>query len=285
MSTIKGYRSALNTVFRAGGKAHLVTDYRLTDLFKAFGVARPVTRRLFPAWDLPLVLRSLRLLPYEPLGEALIQDVLRKTVFLLALASGKRRGELAALLADGHHLQFARDWSSVTILPDVFFRSKTQKSNQASASWTVPALAPFVCSDDPDHLLCPIRALRWYLDRTQHHPLRGPRSQLFLPYTDRVSKTTPAMVSAWICRTIWRAYVLEPGDVDSANVRVTAHDVRAFAASWSAFNHVPMEDVMRAASWTNTTTFTSFYLRDLCHQRDGLYSLGPLVAGQHVIHP
>ena len=192
---------------------------------------------------------------------------------------------MAALLSDNHHLQFARDWSSVTILPDVLFRAKTQRHNVASEPWRVPALTPFVGKTEPDHLLCPIRALRWYLHKTSDNPLRGPRSQLFLPFTDRTSSTTPAMISSWICRTIWRAYVLEPDTVDSANARVTAHEVRAFAASWSAFNHVPLEDVMRAASWSNTTTFSSFYLRDLCQQHDGLYSLGPLVSGQQVICP
>ena len=208
----------------------------------------PVTRHLFPQWDLPLVLRSLRRPPYEPMRDALLQDVTRKTVFLLALASGNRRGELAALLSDNPHLQFARDWSSVTLLPDVLFRSKTQRHNVASEPWTIPALTPFVGRCEPDHLLCPLRALRWYLDKTSTLPLRGPRSQLFLPFTDRALRTSPAIISSWICRTIWRAYVLDPENVDSANARVTAHDVRAFAASWTAFNHVPLEDVMRAAS-------------------------------------
>jgi len=263
----------------------LVSDHHVTDLFRAFGVERPICKKLFPQWDLPLVLRSLRLSPYEPLGDALLQDVTRKTTFLLALASGKRRGELAALLADNHHLQFARDWSSVTLLPDVFFRGKAQRTDRASDPWTIPALSPFVGAAEPDHVLCPVRALRWYLQKTLQNPLRGPRSQLFLPFTDRAKKTTPAMISSWICRTIWRAYVLEPDRSDSANARVTAHDVRAFAASWAAFNHVPMEDVLRAASWKNATTFTAFYLRDLCQQHDDLYSLGPLVAGQQVIIP
>jgi len=171
------------------------------------------------------------------------------------------------------------------LLPDVLFRSKTQRHNVASEPWTIPALTPFVGRCEPDHLLCPLRALRWYLDKTSTLPLRGPRSQLFLPFTDRAFRTSPAMISSWICRTIWRAYVLDPDNVDSTNARVTAHDVRAFAASWTAFNHVPIEDVMRAASWENANTFTAFYLRDLCQQHDGLYSLGPLVASQQVIRP
>ena len=145
-------------------------------LARAFGIERPVTRRLFPAWDLPLVLRSLRIAPYEPLSDALLQDVTKKTVFLLALASGKRRGELAALLADNLHLQFARDNSSVTLIPDVLFRGKTQRSDMAAVPWTVPALTPFVGQDEPDRLMCPVRALRWYLQKTSTNPLRGPRS-------------------------------------------------------------------------------------------------------------
>ena len=282
-STVKGYRAALNTVFKAAGNLHLVSDCHVTDLIKAFGIERPITRRLFPAWDLPLVLRSLRIAPYEPLHAALLQDITKKTVFLLALASGKRRGELAALIADNLHLQFARDNSKVTLIPDVMFRGKTQRSDSAALPWSIPALTPFVGPTELDRLMCPVRALRWYLQKTSTNPLRGPRSQLFLPYTDRAAKTTPAMISAWICRTVWRAYTLEPENTDTNNARVTAHEIRAFAASWSAFNHVPMEDVMRAASWKNDTTFTTFYLKDLCHQTDGLYSLGPLVSGQQVV--
>jgi len=48
LSTVEGYRSALHTVFQAGGEAHLVADHHITGLFKAFGVEQPVCRRLFP---------------------------------------------------------------------------------------------------------------------------------------------------------------------------------------------------------------------------------------------
>ena len=64
--------------------------------------------------------------------------------WLLALASGKRRGELAALIADNLHLQFARDNSAVTLIPDVLFRGRTQHTDSAPILWTVPALAPVV---------------------------------------------------------------------------------------------------------------------------------------------
>jgi len=81
VTTVKGYRAALNTVFKAAGNLHLVSDCRVTDLMKAFGIERPITRRLFPAWDLPLVLRSLRIAPYEPLHTALLQDITKRLFF------------------------------------------------------------------------------------------------------------------------------------------------------------------------------------------------------------
>ena len=100
LSAIKGYRSALNTVFRAKQRKDLVTDERITNLFRSFAIERPVTRRLFPLWDLPKVLRSLTTLPYEPMASSTIRDLTKKTLFLMSLASGKRRCELAALVAD-----------------------------------------------------------------------------------------------------------------------------------------------------------------------------------------
>ena len=96
---------------------------------------------------------------------------------------------------------------------------------------------------EPGRLLCLICALRWYLGWTESNPIH-----LFLPITDRVSGSTPAMVSAWICGTILRVYTLDPGNAGSATARVPAHDVRAFAASGRAFTRVPMGEVVRAAS-------------------------------------
>ena len=190
LSAIRGYRFALNTVFRAKRRLDLVQDDRITNLFKAFGIERPIARRLFPLWDLPKVLRALSTLPYEPISEATLRDLTKKTMFLLALASGKRPSEIAALVADARHLQFATGNSSVTLLPALSFRSKTQPASRPSEPWTIPSLAALVGRED-DRLLCPVRALRWYLDRTKTDARRGPDSQLFLLLDSAVSTTTP----------------------------------------------------------------------------------------------
>ena len=50
-----------------------------------------------PAWDVTLVLQSLAGAPYEPLRTCDERFLAQKTLFLLALASAKRIGELHAL--------------------------------------------------------------------------------------------------------------------------------------------------------------------------------------------
>ncbi len=63
---------------------------------------------------------------------------------------------------------------------------------------------------------------------------------------------------------------------------VTGHQVRAMATSWSAFSGASPAEVRNAAFWKGQNTFSSFYLRDLCVEEEGLHSLGPLVAAQRV---
>ena len=59
---------------------------------------RPKGRRGIPSWNLSLVLHQLTKAPFEPLKEASLKHLTFKTVFLLALDSGKRRSEIHAWL-------------------------------------------------------------------------------------------------------------------------------------------------------------------------------------------
>ena len=52
--------------------------------------------RSIPSWDLSLVLLALIKPPFEPLKDAPLKILTFKTVFLMTLASGRRRGEVHA---------------------------------------------------------------------------------------------------------------------------------------------------------------------------------------------
>ena len=93
VATIKGYRSMLSHTlsFR---KSTACAEPMISELIRAFEIRRPVTRSLAPKWDLACVLWSLTKAPYEPLDQASLQLLTWKTVFLLTLASAKRRSEI-----------------------------------------------------------------------------------------------------------------------------------------------------------------------------------------------
>ena len=93
VSSIKGYQSALNSVFALKGQ-DLSSSRELSMLVRSFAVSCPPAEVRPPAWDLSLVLRSLKTAPYEPLASVSERFVGLKALFLLALASSKRVGEL-----------------------------------------------------------------------------------------------------------------------------------------------------------------------------------------------
>ena len=91
-----------------------------------------------------------------------------KTVFLLALGSGKRRSEIHAW--QNRNIKHQSDWSKVSLYPLPSFLSKNQLAKEGPdsvAPVVIPALAPTLDrSLKSDRSLCPVRALRYYLDRT-----------------------------------------------------------------------------------------------------------------------
>ena len=96
MSSIKGYRSILSAVFRL----HLpdISAYPvLRDLLRSFRVSAPSCPMRPPTWDLSKVLRFLISDVFEPLRDAPLRALSKKVLFLLALATAKRVGEIQAL--------------------------------------------------------------------------------------------------------------------------------------------------------------------------------------------
>jgi hypothetical protein len=97
-----------------------------------------------------------------------LKDITLKTVFLVTLASGGRRSEVHAFKKDILHTEH---WRSITILPDPEFIAKTQLANKGPRvirGVSIPALTKDLPSDmQEDRSLCPVRAVRFYLDQTR----------------------------------------------------------------------------------------------------------------------
>src|SRR6056300_877786 len=136
---------------------------------------------------------------------------------------------------------------------------------------------------EPDACLCPVRALKVYIDRTKS--FRGNRKRLFLSYQKhRVSDISNATLSLWVKMVVRLAYS-ESGAADQLLYKVSAHQLRHVSVSLAAKVNTPLESIIRAGMWTNPTTFHGMYLSDASEllAQTGRFKLGPLVMAQNII--
>ena len=207
-STIDGYRSAIADKL-GNVPTNVSKDENLTRLLDSFHRDRPKGRRGIPSWNLSLVLHQLTKALFEPIKEASLKHLTFKTVFLLALGSGKRRSEIHAWL--NRNIRHQSDWSKVSLYPSPSFLAKNQLAKEGPdsvAPVVIPALAPTLDKSlRSDRSLCPVRALRYYLDRTAD--LRQGKELVFVSFKKGFDKDiSPATVSSWIKQTVILCYEL-----------------------------------------------------------------------------
>ena len=267
--TIEGYRSAIADKL-GNVPINISRDENLARLLDSFHRDRPKGRRGIPSWNLSLVLHQLTKAPFEPLKEASLKHLTFKTVFLLALGSGKRRSEIHAWLHK--NIRHQADWSKVSLYPSPSFLSKNQLAKEGPdsvAPVVIPALAPTLD-----------RALRYYLDRTSD--LRQGKELVFVSFKKGFDKDiSPGTVSSWIKQTVILCYELSDQQALSLH-QVKAHDVRAFAASKAFQSGISLDQILSACHWKSHNTFTQFYLKDVAWADSELFHLGPVVAAQQI---
>ena len=279
-STIDGYRSAIADKL-GSTTVNISKDENLTRLLESFHRDRPKGRRGIPSWNLSLVLHQLTKAPFEPLRDASLKHLTLKTVFLLALGSGKR-SEIHAW--QHKNIRHQTDWSKVSLYPSPSFLSKNQLAREGPESVApvvIPALAPTLDrSLKSDRSLCPVRALRYYLDRTSD--TRQGKDLVFVSFKKGFDKDiSPATISSWIKQTVILCYELSDHHAHTLH-QVKAHDIRAFAASKAFQSGVSLEQILSACHWKSHNTFTQFYLKDVAWADSELFHLGPVVAAQQI---
>ena len=240
-SAIKGYKAMLNGVFAIRG-LDLNNDPVLRNIIKACSSQpRRPTRDLRPSWNLDVVLRSLTKAPFEPLRLSSTRDLTRKTLFLLALATAQRVGELQAL---SHRTSWQGQDLVVSYLPEFIAKTDTE-SHSTPREFRIKSLVPLVGSEDVERLLCPVRALRHYLHRTAS--VTRPRN-LFLAVKCPSRPMSKAAISFFLRDTIRSAHVSTP-DSTCHEIKVRAHDIRGIAASMLLWKNCSVPTILRAAPW------------------------------------
>ena len=266
VSSIRGYRSMLSAVFRFH-RPSLSSHPVVCDLLRSFCLETAERQLRTPAWDLSMVLRFLNSSAFEPLSDAPLRALTQKVLFLLALATAKRIGELQALSSV---VTFVHGDACLSYVPQFVAKSESL-TRSIPRSFLVKSLSDFAAGLDDDLLLCPARTLRIYLDRTASSaPLRH---RLFVSPRRPSRSLSKNAVSFFLRNVISSAGASRP-EVG----RIRAHDIRSVSTSVAFHRNWSVSVVLDSTTWSSSSVFSSFYLRDIQHEYDGLLSLGPFVA-------
>ena len=247
VSSIKGYRSLLSVVFKFHLPA-LSSHPVLRDLLRSFRVPAPSYPMRPPSWDLSKVLRFLTSDAFEPLRDAPLHDLSKKVLFLLVLATAKRVGELQAL---SRIVSFVGSDACLSYVPEFVAKSESL-SRSIPRSFLVKSLSDFAAGLDDYLLLCPVRALRIYLDRTLSLALS--RRRLFVSPSCPTCAMSKNAVSFFLRKVIHGAAASCP-EVGS----VRAYDIRGVSTSVAFHRNWSVSAVLDAATWSSSSVFTFFF--------------------------
>ena len=238
-------------------------------MIKSVKVAIPPVREAQPKWDLRLVLAVLARVPFEPIGTCDFKYLTSKTAFLVLLGSACRRSELHAL--DYQTLQHDPHWKWVDLFTLPGFWAKHQASDTDPSRSRVYRLQAMDSTlDRKERLICPVRALKWYVTRTA--VARGTKRRLFLSLKSPKKDVHANTITSWIKKLITYAYdhatpeerrVFQIDD-GPPNLHRPAHEVRAWSStiSWLT-GSISIQALMEGCYWKSHSVFTNHYLRSV----------------------
>ena len=240
--TILVYRNSLHLPFLYGFNIN-TGDVEFGAIARSQFLAKPPAPRIVPQWSLPKVLKLLESDRFcKPVVDS--SDMLMKTLFLLALASGRRGSEIAAL--DRTTLVITPNLTSATIYTVPSFIFKNQTASHTPSALHITALQDH---DGSPHIHCPVEALSSYLQNTSDY--NG--NKIFI--NPKSGKALNAgRISFYICQLI---NIADPGKLPKG------HDLRKVATSIAWTRGLSLDQITKHAFWKNPTVFIRHYLHAL----------------------
>ncbi len=225
-STLKVYVAAIVAHHDAVDGRSLGKHDLIMRFLKGARRMNPSRSPLVPSWDFSIVPTGLQRGPFEPLDSVELKFLSLKTALLTALTSIKRVGDLQAFSVSEECLVFGPVYSHVVLrprpgyvpkVPTMPFRDQVVNLQALPSEEADPALA----------LLCPVRALRIYVDRT-----RSVRSseQLFVCHggQQKGKAVSKQRLAHWIVEAVALTYESQG---EPCPLAVRAHSTRSVASS------------------------------------------------------
>ena len=236
-ASVAHYRTALSVPLLVKFNIDLRVP-EVSFLLRSMAIQRPNCPISAPAWSLNKVLSYLDALS-APLSDIML---LRKTAFLLLLATGWRISELHACVRSTEYCQILQD--ILRIRPHPSFLAKNESTTRR---WSHKEIKKLILPDKTVSKLCPVSSAIEYLQRTSHTT----KKELFIPLAENQKSFTVHQLSTQICKLILAA---------DPNTKAKVHDVRKYAASCSLAETMLVGDLISSLNWTSSATFFKFYM-------------------------
>ena len=237
-SAINTARSALSVLFDnpSIGESTLVTRF-----MKAVYNLRPNLPKYHDTWEVSTVLRYLQSL--SPVRFLSLQQLSMKLATLLALTTAQRIQTIHAL--NLKHCVFKDNYVMFSVQSIL---KHSNPNNKTSNCFTIHAF-------DKNRKICPVFLLKYYIKRTEK--LRQD-DQLFINNQNPHNATSKETISRWIKLCLQKAGI--------NTKKYTTHSTRSASTSAAAAASVDITTIMKAAKWSNASTFTKHYNRQVAEE-------------------
>ena len=234
--SLNSYRSAIASMHAPIEGVSIGQHPLVSRLMKGAFQSRPPLPRYSGTWDIAKVLAYL---DGQTLTSSISLKVLTlRTVMLLALTRPSRSADLARLSLAG----FKTTPEGAVFVPAALAKQST--ANKAIKDFFFPRFTENV-------RLCPVHSLTLYIERTRQ--LRGTSTQLFIAIIKPHLPVTTSTVARWLKQVI--------GDSGIDTNVFKAHSVRGATTSAASNQGVTTEEILKAADWSNSSTFQRFYYK------------------------
>ena len=241
----KGYVTAISHRHAMVRSATLSLDTSILRSINGLEHMKGIPHMTLPYWCLELVLVALTKVPFEPI-ETCLNNLTWKTVFLLAITSGRRASEMHALCYKPPYIRFSS--AGDTLFMRLEFLG-TKVCTKANVSPPIFVLAMRNLTNGALRRLCVCRALNEYVRRSSDFR-QDSTAQLFVVYCDESrANPSPSRDSNWLVEYIKFAY-------DKHNLPtpegVKGHQTGKMAVTYADMASADPHTIYEAATWANT---------------------------------
>ncbi|KAI2660982.1 Tyrosine recombinase slr0733 [Labeo rohita] len=237
-STLKVYVAAIAAYHDAVDGTSLGKHQLIVRFLRGARRVNPPRPHPIRTWDLSVALQGLQEAPFEPLASVELKYLSLKTALLTALASIRRVGDLQAFSVDEACLEFGPGDSHVILRPRPGYVPKVPTTPFRDQVVNLQAL-PLEEADPASALLCPVCALRIYMDRTRHFRRT---EQLFVCFggQQKGNAVSKQRLAHWVVDAISLSY---QNQGEPCPLGVHAHSTRSVASSYALAHGASLADI------------------------------------------